>query len=59
MNYTQLVQLHSTYSPDLSILAFPCNQFGGQEPGSAEEIKEFAAKFDVQFDMFAKVRCID
>ena len=55
VNYTQLVQLHGKYSPGLAILAFPCNQFGNQEPGTAQEIKEFAAKFGVQFDMFAKV----
>ena len=38
-----------------SVLAFPCNQFGAQEPGSNAEIKEFAtSKFDVNFPMFAK-----
>jgi len=56
VNYTQLVQLHGRYAPQLAILAFPCNQFGGQEPGTPEEIKEFVAKFGVQFDMFAKVK---
>jgi len=39
----------------LRILAFPCNQFGGQEPGTEQEIKEFAAKYDVTFDMFSKI----
>lgn len=56
VNYAQLVQLHSKYSPQLSILAFPCNQFGSQEPGSAEEIKQFAKEQNVQFDMFAKIK---
>ena len=28
--------------PELRVLAFPCNQFGGQEPGTDQEIKEFA-----------------
>ena len=38
------------------MLAFPCNQFGGQEPGSNAEIKEFAtSKFDADFPMFAKI----
>ena len=38
------------------MLAFPCNQFGSQEPGSNEEIKEFASsKFGVSFPMFAKI----
>jgi glutathione peroxidase len=39
-----------------NVLAFPCNQFGAQEPGSNEEILEFAtSKFDVNFPMFAKI----
>ena len=38
------------------MLGFPCNQFGSQEPGSNEEILEFASsKFDVDFPMFAKI----
>jgi glutathione peroxidase len=38
------------------VLAFPCNQFGAQEPGSNEEILDFASsKFDVNFPMFAKI----
>lgn len=38
-----------------AVLAFPCNQFGAQEPGSNAEIKEFAtSKYDVTFPMFAK-----
>ena len=38
------------------VLAFPCNQFGGQEPGSAEEIAEFCeVKFGVSFPLLAKV----
>lgn len=39
-----------------SVLAFPCNQFGAQEPGSNEKILEFVTnKFDVNFPMFAKI----
>ena len=39
-----------------TVLAFPCNQFGAQEPGSNEEVLEFAqSKFDVNFPMFAKI----
>ena len=39
-----------------NVLAFPCNQFGAQEPGSNEEILEFAtSKYDVGFPMFAKI----
>lgn len=56
-NYQQLQELHEKYaeSKGLRILAFPCNQFGNQEPGTEAEIKEFAKKFNVQFDMFSKV----
>jgi glutathione peroxidase-family protein len=40
----------------LCILAFPCNQFGSQEPGTNEEIKKFATEtYGVKFDMFAKI----
>jgi len=39
-----------------TILAFPCNQFGAQEPGTDAEILEFAqSKFDVNFPMFSKI----
>ena len=39
----------------LEILGFPCNQFGGQEPGSAEEIAQFCeSRFNVTFPLFAK-----
>jgi glutathione peroxidase len=38
------------------VLGFPCNQFGNQEPGTDEEILEFAtSKYDVQFPMFSKI----
>ncbi|QQP39031.1 Glutathione peroxidase, partial [Caligus rogercresseyi] len=42
-----LVELYNKYSETegLRILAFPCNQFGGQEPGTNAEIKEFAASY--------------
>lgn len=57
VNYTELVQLHEKYeSSGLCILAFPCNQFGGQEPGTEEEIKKFAQGYGVKFDMFSKVK---
>lgn len=55
--YKELQALHEKYqSAGLAILGFPCNQFGGQEPGSATEIREFCtANYGVTFDMFAKV----
>ena len=38
------------------MLAFPCNQFGGQEPGTDAEILEFAtSRFDADFPMFSKI----
>ena len=41
----------------LTVLGFPCNQFGGQEPGSDAEIGEFCSlTYDVTFPMFAKVK---
>lgn len=36
-------------------MAFPCNQFGSQEPGTAEEIRAFADKYGVKFPMMAKI----
>ena len=37
-------------------MGFPCNQFGAQEPGSAEEIRAFVTEnFDIDFPMFAKI----
>lgn len=58
-NYKQLSELHEKYSgnsPPLSILAFPCNQFGGQEPGTNREVELFSSsKYSVKFDMFSKV----
>lgn len=57
-NYKQLTALHNELaaSKGLRILAFPCNQFGNQEPGTNEEIKKFATEtYGAQFDMFAKI----
>ena len=42
--YTALEQLQKTYGEQgFTVLGFPCNQFGGQEPGSAEEIETFCS----------------
>lgn len=47
MNYQQLPKLFDEYgSRGFKILAFPCNQFGGQEPGTHDEIIEFVKAFD-------------
>ena len=55
--YTALEELHARLSPrGFAVVGFPCNQFGGQEPGSAEEIAEFcSATYGVTFPMFEKV----
>jgi glutathione peroxidase len=55
--YEQLQKLHEEYAEEgLAILAFPCNQFLWQEPGSAEEIGKFCrVNYGVEFDVFAKV----
>lgn len=56
-NYTELSHIYEKYKTQgLEILAFPCNQFGGQEPGSNPEIKKFACtKFKAEFPIFDKV----
>lgn len=55
--YAQLQQLHERYGErGLAILAFPANNFMGQEPGTNAEIKEFCAKeFSIGFTLFSKV----
>lgn len=55
--YKGLEQLWQQYKDQgLVVLGFPCNQFGKQEPGSADEIGEFCKKnYGVSFDMFQKV----
>jgi glutathione peroxidase len=55
--YTGLEQLQQTYGDrGFSVLGFPCNQFGGQEPGSAEEIETFClTTYGVTFPMYEKI----
>jgi glutathione peroxidase len=55
--YKQLQALHEKYAKDgLVILGFPCNQFLSQEPGTADEIKEFCrVNYGVTFPLFAKI----
>ena len=55
--YEGLEMLYKTYKDKgLVILGFPCNQFAGQEPGSAEEISKFCSlKYGVTFPMFQKI----
>lgn len=55
--YAGLEELHKKYLDNgLAILGFPCNQFGGQEPGSEAEIMEFCRlDYGVTFPMHAKI----
>ena len=55
--YEGLEALHRDYKDrGFEVLAFPCNQFGAQEPGNAEEIANFCSlKYDVSFPLFAKI----
>jgi glutathione peroxidase len=55
--YEGLERLHEAYGDrGLAVLGFPCNQFGGHEPGGAEQIERFCAvKFGVKFPLFEKV----
>ena len=55
--YEDLQKLHNIYfKKGLRILAFPCNDFGNQEPDSLNEIKEFCStKFGVEFEIMEKV----
>ena len=56
--YKQLQELHDRYSSrGLTILAFPCNQFGGQEPGEDTQILEFCStNYGVTFPVMSKVQ---
>jgi glutathione peroxidase len=55
--YEGLERLHERFSDrGFSVVGFPCNQFGGQEPGTAEEITEFCSlTYGVTFPMFEKI----
>ena len=55
--YAGLEALHRQFGPrGFTVLAFPCNQFGAQEPGDAAEIATFCTtSYDVTFPIFAKV----
>jgi glutathione peroxidase len=58
--YNGLEEIYRKYKErGFEILAFPCNDFGNQEPGTNEEIKEFcSSKFDVSFQLFDKVKVL-
>jgi glutathione peroxidase len=55
--YQGLEALHQSLGPrGFAVLGFPCNQFGGQEPGDAAQIEEFcSSNYAVSFPMFTKI----
>ena len=54
--YAQLEELYQAYKNDLVVIGLPCNQFGGQEPGDAQEIKSFCTEnFGVSFIITEKI----
>lgn len=55
--YGSLEELYQKYKDKLVIIASPCNQFGGQEPGAAKDIKQFCSKnYDISFLLTEKIR---
>ncbi len=60
VQYEGLQKIYEKYNlQGFEILAFPCNDFGGQEPGTNEEIKEFCStNYRVSFPLFDKVKVI-
>ncbi|TXK48623.1 glutathione peroxidase [Pontibacter qinzhouensis] len=57
--YADLQQLHEQHGQEVVILGFPANNFGGQEPGSNEEIASFCQKnYGVNFQMFEKISVV-
>jgi glutathione peroxidase len=55
--YKGLEDLHKALAPrGFSVLGFPCNQFGSQEPGDAKQIESFcASNYSISFPMFEKI----
>jgi glutathione peroxidase len=55
--YTQLQSVYQKYADKgFTVLGFPCNQFGGQEPGSDADVLQFcSSKFAVTFPMYSKI----
>ena len=55
--YQQLQELHELHGDKVAILGFPCNDFGGQEPGTEAEIQNFCtSNYGVTFPVFEKIK---
>lgn len=54
--YKQLEAMYEKYGDELVIIGFPANNFGSQEPGTAQEIRQFCTQnYDVKFPMMSKI----
>lgn len=54
--YKELQELHTSHKDKLIVIGLPCNQFGGQEPGTSDEIKAFCSKnYGVEFLITEKI----
>lgn len=54
--YAELQKLHEMYGSKVAVVGFPSNDFGGQEPGTHQEIQQFCQKnYGVTFELFEKV----
>lgn len=54
--YAALQDLYETYKDKITILAFPANNFGGQEPGTSADIKSFCSEnYGISFPIFEKI----
>lgn len=54
--YSELQEVHEKYGDKVVLIGFPCNQFGGQEPGSEDDIQSFCQKnYGVEFLMASKI----
>ncbi len=57
--YADLQELHENFGDKVTVLGFPANNFGGQEPGSDQQIAQFCEKnYGVTFPMFSKMEVV-
>ena len=57
LQYEEMEELHQKYKENLVVIGLPCNQFGGQEPGTTKEIQQFCTKnYGVSFLLTEKIK---